>query len=299
MSKRESLLRYTCIINKVRSQPSTLNEIQDYLMTQGEIQGFRYDISARTFKRDLEEIFSLYKIDICYDFSTRTYKVNEDDDTETNIRMLEAFDTLNMLKVSEGISNYVFFERRKPKGTEFLYVLLHAIKHKLQINMKYQKIWSDEVTDRIIEPYALKESQNIWYVLAYQPNDDKVKTFGLDRIVDIDVLKRRFQVKKDFNIHEAFKYCFGIDSHGSEKPEEIILSFDPEEALYIKNLPLHETQEIIVDNEEECQIKLKLFLSYDFIMQIRSRGNRVKVLKPLKLKNMIIQQLKETLDLYE
>jgi predicted DNA-binding transcriptional regulator YafY len=165
--------------------------------------------------------------------------------------------------------------------------------------MKYQKIWSDEVTDRIIEPYALKESQNIWYVLAYQPNDDKVKTFGLDRIVDIDVLKRRFQVKKDFNIHEAFKYCFGIDSHGSEKPEEIILSFDPEEALYIKNLPLHETQEIIVDNEEECQIKLKLFLSYDFIMQIRSRGNRVKVLKPLKLKNMIIQQLKETLDLYE
>jgi predicted DNA-binding transcriptional regulator YafY len=299
MSKRESLLRYTCIINKVRSQPSTLNEIQDYLMKQGEIQGFRYDISARTFKRDLEEIFSLYKIDICYDFSTRTYKVNEDDDTETNIRMLEAFDTLNMLKVSEGISNYVFFERRKPKGTEFLYVLLHAIKHKLQINMKYQKIWSDEVTDRIIEPYALKESQNIWYVLAYQPNDDKVKTFGLDRIVDIDVLKRRFQVKKDFNIHEAFKYCFGIDSHGSEKPEEIILSFDPEEALYIKNLPLHETQEIIVDNEEECQIKLKLFLSYDFIMQIRSRGNRVKVLKPLKLKNMIIQQLKETLDLYE
>ncbi len=299
MSKRESLLRYTCIINKVRSQPSTFNEIQDYLMTQGEIQGFRYDICARTFKRDLEEIFSLYKIDICYDFSTRKYKVNEDDDTETNIRMLEAFDTLNMLKVSEGISNYVFFERRKPKGTEFLYGLLHAIKHKLQINMKYQKIWSDEVTERIIEPYALKESQNIWYVLAYQPNDDKVKTFGLDRIVDIDVFKRRFQVKKDFNIHEAFKYCFGIDSHGSERPEEIILSFDPEEALYIKNLPLHETQEIIVDNEEECQIKLKLYLSYDFIMQIRSRGNRVKVLKPLKLKNMIIQQLKETLKLYE
>jgi predicted DNA-binding transcriptional regulator YafY len=299
MSKREYLIRYTCIINKVRSRPSTLEEIQDYLMMQGEIQGFRSNISARTFKRDLDEILSLYNIEICYDFSTKKYRVNEDNDSESSSRMLEAFDTLNMLNVSEGISNYVFFERRKPKGTEYLHDLLQAIKHKVQIKMRYQKIWSDEVTERIIEPYALKESQHIWYVMANEPTADKVKTFGLDRIVSIEMLKRRFQVKNDFNLHDAFKYCFGIDSHGSETPEEIILSFDPEEALYIKNLPLHETQEIIMDNEDECRIKLKLYLSYDFIMQIQSRGNRVKVIKPAKLKQIIIENLKETLKMYQ
>ena len=299
MSKRESLLRYTSIINKVRNRPSTLKEIEDYLEIQGEIQGFRSDISARTFKRDLEEIYSLYKIDIQFDFSLKKYKIQEDADLESNTRMLEAFDTLNMLKVSDGLSKYVYFEHRKPKGTEHLYGLLHAIKNKLQVNLSYQKIWSDEVTHRMVEPYALKESQNIWYVLAYQPNEDKVKTFGLDRIVHLDILKRKFTMKKDFNVEEAFKYCFGIDSYGSDKPEDVLLSFDPEEALYIKNLPLHQTQEIVVDNEEECRVKLKVYLSYDFIMQIRSRGDRVKVLKPVRLRNMIIQGLNNTLALYE
>lgn len=298
MARRDSLLRYSCIINKLRSKPSTLSEIQHYLEIQGEIQGFRADLSARTFKRDLYEIFSLFRIDIHFDFSARTYKIVEDIYSVSNSRMLEAFDTMNMLHISEGISQYVFFEQRKPKGTEHLHTLLHAIKNKLQVRLLYQKIWSDEISERIIEPYALKESQYLWYVLAYQPNEYKVKTFGLDRIVHMDILKRKFTMKRDFNVEDAFKYCFGIDSFGSEKPEDILLSFDPEEALYIKNLPLHPTQEIVLDNENECRIRLKLYLSYDFIMQIRSRGDRVKVLKPARLRHMIVNGLNDTLALY-
>jgi predicted DNA-binding transcriptional regulator YafY len=57
---------------------------------------------------------------------------------------------------------------------------------------------------------------------------------------------------------------------------------------YIKSLPLHESQEVLVDNEQEILIKLKIYLTHDFLMDILSHGENVKVIQPAGL----IEQLK-------
>ena len=64
---------------------------------------------------------------------------------------------------------------------------------------------------------------------------------------------------------------------------EIILSFDPFQGKYIKTLPLHHTQQVLFDNEDELQIKLKLCITFDFVMELLSNGNRMKVLQPQAL----------------
>jgi len=65
-----------------------------------------------------------------------------------------------------------------------------------------------------------------------------------------------------------------------EEPQEVILSFDPAQWKYMKLMPLHELQQILVDNNNELQIKLLLYLTYDFEMELLSYGEYVKVLKP-------------------
>lgn len=72
-----------------------------------------------------------------------------------------------------------------------------------------------------------------------------------------------------------------------DTPQEIILSFDPFQGKYIKTLPLHESQQILIDNKDELQLKLNLYLTYDFIMELLSYGEKVKVLKPRSLANEI------------
>ena len=54
-----------------------------------------------------------------------------------------------------------------------------------------------------------------------------------------------------------------------------------------KSLPLHSSQEILVDNEKQLQIKIHIFITEDFIMELLSHGNRVKVLEPKSLANEI------------
>lgn len=298
MSKRETIARYNLIINKLRKHPATFTEIAEYLAFESELQEYNFNVSKRTFQRDIEDIRSLYSIDIQYDFSRRVYHIDIDEQLEQNKRILEAFDTFNALNISDRLSNHIHFEKRRPQGTENLYGLLHAIKNETQISFSYQKFEADEVTHRIAEPYAIKEFKNRWYVLANDLKDQKVKSFALDRLSKLEITRRKFQLPHDFNVNEHFKYCFGIISPNNEKPREVILSLDPLQGKYIKTLPLHESQEILKDDETELLIKLKLFITHDFVMEILSLGENVKVIQPLSLITKIKKALEAALKLY-
>jgi predicted DNA-binding transcriptional regulator YafY len=280
MSKRESIARNNLIIKKLRKQPSSFSEISDYLAFESDLQEYNFYISKRTFQRDIDDIRSVYNIDIQYDFSRKVYFIDSDEQPEINERILEAFDTFNALNISDRLSNFIHFEKRRPQGTENLYGLLHAIKNKVQISFSYQKFWDENISQRIAEPYALKEFENRWYVLAKDLNDKKVKSFALDRLSELDITKEKFQLPDDFNVNEHFKYCFGIISPNEDNPQEVILSFEPFQGKYIKTLPLHESQVILKDNDDELLIKLKLFVTHDFFMEILSFGDNVKVIKP-------------------
>jgi len=71
MSKRESIARYNLVIKKLRKHPASFAEISDYLSLESELQDYNFNVSKRTFQRDLEDIRSLYNIDIQFDFSRR------------------------------------------------------------------------------------------------------------------------------------------------------------------------------------------------------------------------------------
>ena len=299
MSKRESITRYSLIIKKLRKNPATFNEISEYLAFESELQDYNFTVSKRTFKRDIEDISSLYNIDIVYDFSRKVYFIDFDEEPEVNERILEAFDTFNALNISDRLSDYIHFEKRRPQGTENLYGLLHAIKNKVQISFAYQKFWEGTITARVVEPYALKEFRNRWYVLANDLKDQKVKSFALDRLSELEITNRKFRLPADFNINDHFKYSFGIISPNEQKPQEVILSFTPFQGKYIKTLPLHHSQEIITDNEEELVIKLTLFVTFDFLMEVLSYGDNVKVIQPESLIKDVINTCKNVLELYK
>jgi predicted DNA-binding transcriptional regulator YafY len=299
MSKREILLRYNLIINKLRNKPATFKEIEDYLERESELQEYKLTVCIRTLSRDLDDIRIILNINIKYDFSKKVYYINNDGQPEVNNRMLEAFDTFQALNLSDSFSNYIHFEKRKPQGTENLHGLLHSIKNRYLIKFDYQKFWDSEATHRKAEPYALKEFKNRWYILAKDLKDNKIKTFALDRLIKLETTAKKFNYPSNYNVEEHYKYCFGIISPNGQKPEEVILSFKPFQGKYLKTLPLHQTQEVILDNEEELQLRLKLCVTHDFLMELLSFGDQVKVLQPQELVNELKKTYLNTLEQYQ
>jgi predicted DNA-binding transcriptional regulator YafY len=196
---------------------------------------------------------------------------------------MEAFEIFNSLNIAQDLAPFVHLEKRKPQGTENLYGLLHAIKNNFQIMFDYQKFWEEESHQRLVEPYALKEFKSRWYIIAKDNKDTTVKSFALDRLTHLEISNRKFDFPKNYNIEENYRYCFGIISPNDEEPQDIILSFDPYQGKYIKTLPLHETQQVIIDNENELQVKLKLCVTHDLLMELLSFSDNVKVLQPKSL----------------
>jgi len=276
----------------------SFKQIADFLAFESELQEYNFNISKRTFQRDLEDIRSIYNIDIQYDFSKKVYFIDYDEQPEVYGRILEAFDTFNALNISDRLSGYIHFEKRRPQGTEHLYGLLHAIKNRFQIKFIHQKYWEDKITKRIVEPYALKEFKNRWYVLAKDLNDNNIKSFALDRISGLEITNIKFPLSDDYNIKEHYEYCFGIISPNGHTPQDVILSFNQLQGKYIKSLPLHHSQKILIDNEKELRIQLKIFLTHDFFMELLSYGKNLKVIQPKSLIKDIKRACENMLELY-
>lgn len=282
MSKRDYIIRYLLIVKKLRnSRFATFNEINEYIQREFELLDTPRNISLRTFQRDLNEIRTIFNIDIRCNNSNQYY-IAEEENSGFNNRMMEAFDIINSLSAGQQLAPHIILEKRCPLGTEHLYGLLHAIRNKHVVRFSYQKYYEPEITSREVEPYALKEFKGRWYLLSMDHKDDIVKTFALDRMNDLEILKKKFAYPTDMNPNDYFKNCFGITTSEEDVPEQIILSFEPLQGKYIKSYPLHGSQKIMVDNETELLIELNLFVTHDLIMELLSYGE-VKVISPESL----------------
>ncbi len=288
MSKQDFIFRYLAIIRKLRnSGEATFREIVNYLEEQTELTDRPARLSIRTFQRDLKEIEALFRVRIVYDFSQKVYFIEEDERSDLNNRMLESLDTINMLRMATDLSPVMFVEKRKAHGTHHFYGLVHAIQNRIVLLLMHQKFDDDEPTIREVAPYALKESRGRWYLLAKDLSDKRIKTFGLDRVLSFQNTPRRFDYPPNLNVNQHFRYCFGVINPEDQEPEEIILSFSPEQGKYVKSYPLHESQEVMADTAEELRIRLHLFVTYDLIQEILSYGDRVKVMAPRVLQEEV------------
>lgn len=290
MSKRGYISRYFLIIKKLRITPySSFKELQSYLDKQIEFLQMQDDtlnmgFSKRTLQRDIREIRNLFGVDIEYSTSSKGYYIIQNESENMNFqRMIEAFDMFNSLNIAQDISDFIHLEKRRPQGTENLYGILHGVKNKLTIKFSYLKFWEDEVSQRLVDPYGLKEFKNRWYVLARDNKDGRVKSFALDRLSNLEFTNTTFDIPTNYNIEDSYRYCFGIISPDDEQPQEIILSFNPFQGKYIKTLPLHDTQQVLIDDENELRIKLMLCVTHDLLMELISFGDNMKVLQPQSL----------------
>lgn len=295
MSKIGYIQRYLLIIRKVKNKPyislkELISEIEKEISIYEDTDTI--GLSKRTIQRDFADIGNLFKIDIKYSKAYNGYYIPENKNLGIE-KQLEYFDLLGTL--DSNLEKIVFAEKKKSKGTEYLYPLIAAIKNSNIIEFRYRK-FDNTVTKetRIVQPYALKEFKNRWYLLAVEIDGrleerGQIKTWGLDRIEHLYPTGKLFHKNTLLNVEDEFRNCFGIHSDKDKEPEEVILSFAPVSGRYNEALPLHESQQTIIDNENELRIRLKLKITNDFIMELLSQSENMKVIAPDYLKEKLTE----------
>lgn len=296
MSSIETLLRHKLIINKLYRTPLTWKELHSYLDHESKLQDRKFTFHQRTFQRHISDIFELYGVTIANDPSTNRYFI-ESDGTYTD-RSMQAFDMLNLIRLGDNSTKVMLFERRRPMGTEHLAGILHAIRNNMLLIFDYHKFYETESESRKLLPLIIKEAKNRWYVVGHDLDKNALRVFAVDRIANLEFGKKQPASRYTDDVDQYFKNSFGVLLATEDQDvEEIVLSYSPFQGKYIKSMPLHESQQLLVDNEEEVRVRLRLYVTRDLIMEILSVGAQVKVLAPQSLADTVRAEHQKAMEL--
>jgi len=299
MSKLIYFKRYLYIIDRLRSRPCDFAALQEYVMRKLVKEDIKTDFeyAIRTFERDKKDVFDLFGIIIRYNRKDKTYFIDEDEIEDQSItRMIDAFSIHHALKEGNKLSPSVFLEKRKSLGTENIHGIIHAIQNLFILKFTHKKHWDDFTTQRDVKPIAIKESQQRWYLIALDKKDEKIKTFGLDRISNLMITDTKFK-PIPYNVEKEFKHAFGVETY--EPVQKIVLEFPWQQGNYIKSFPLHESQHILEENEERVLLEIAIHSTNDIMMELLKYGSNVKVMAPISLQNEIKNSIAEMSKLYQ
>lgn len=297
MAKVGFYKRYLYIIDRLQSVPSSFQELQGYVINRLERDdlGGDFDFSIRTFDRDKKDIFDLFGILIQYNRKDKVYYIEDEIEDTSSTRMIEAFSIHQALKDGNKITPSVYLESRKSSGTHLINGIIYAIQNRIQIIFTHTKFWDMEITTRTVNPIAIKESQHRWYLIAEDTKDKKVKNFGLDRISNFKITETKFK-PITYNVNKAYKHAFGVETYAPE--QKVVLEFSWQQGNYIKSFPLHDSQKIVIDNENQLIVELLIHPTNDFIMELMRFGAEVKVIEPEVLQNTIKDRVSDMIKLY-
>jgi predicted DNA-binding transcriptional regulator YafY len=196
--------------------------------------------------------------------------------------------------------NYIQFDIASgDAGYEWIEPLMKAIIDKSPVEITYHKYGSTP-EKKLISPYVLKEFRNHWYLIGFDQLKSKLtKVYALDRILEINASKEEYHTDEDFNAEAYFKYSFGVYHRHNEQPEIIELEFSGNLAAHIFKHPLSSTQKSKWSNDGTVlYVQIELYVGPEIVSELLRYGSSVKVVAPSKLKEMLLESLNNTLQLY-
>ncbi len=89
------------------------------------------------------------------------------------------------------------FARQGADDSGVARVVSEGITRRRLIRLEYYKPNEDEFSERVLEPYALINGREGWYVATFDPEKDAVRHFRLDRVKHIEVLEETFEPRAE------------------------------------------------------------------------------------------------------
>jgi len=201
---------------------------------------------------------------------------------------------------SEEVDQYVQFETGNTStGSDYLAPLLSAIKNSNIVYFDYESFVSGNRKRRKVTPLLLKEYRNRWYLISNDMVKDKIITYGLDRMGNLDATDQSGEKPKAFNPDLYFKHSIGITASDDVIPQEIKFKAKNVAAKYIDSQPFHQSQEVVLTNNDFTTFSLFVQVSEELIRELMSYGGEVEVIAPQTLKTEITKRVNEMYKIYK
>lgn len=270
--------------------------------------------SRRTFNNHRLAVADLFGIDIDCDRSTNRYFIPYSGDVLDNNEsigwLVNTFTVNSLLSLGkERLSGRVSVEEI-PSGQKYLTAIMQAMEDGKELEIAYGKYSSDSSETLHVQPFAVKEHEKRWYLVAFcheragadRRNDDinAWRVYGLDRITSLQVTDVSFRMPKDFDVDGIFSQSYGIYfPKAGQKPVTIRFKVTDEEARYLRDLPIHRSQ--VEENAAKGYgriFRIRVIPNRNLTMEFCRHAGRLEVIEPEEVRLSVKEELEKAYKQY-
>lgn len=289
------------LVDILMIRPLTLAEIQDKWQ-QASVNGDGDILTERTFNRYRRDTEELMQVEIeCdkrsgnkYFIANKNYlkgdKMAEWILTSYRLRSLSK----NLRKRSAVIMDPA------PPAAHLLEPIMHAIDNKNALRFIYKSHFKEPKKVHFI-PAFVRLCHHRWYVIGVNLESLKQRVYAFERIQELHISEDGSSAAnsliQEIMPSEYFANSYGVINEGDPTLIEI-RAFWPQDA-YLKDVPLHHSQEVIRERDGYTDFQLYVRPSYDFIQALLSNREKVIVLEPIELRTEILSILEKMQESYK
>lgn len=261
-------------------------------------------VSIRTLQRDIENLRTHYGLELEYSHDHQGYFLRAESNYIVHVflRLLHLLHpgtaVLDALRRGGKLEYIHLGNDVAMSGIHQIQEIMQAIHGKKVIRFNHLNYYTEEQKRIELQPLLMKEYHERWYVYGYVLNISEYRTFGIDRISDLEVTEKIFQPDPLHNAASRFNEQIGVTMADGELVE-VIVKFSPLQARYVKSLPWHHSQEVLQEGASGTLIRWYLKVNFELLQNILQCGEEVEVIQPSSLREQMIRTLQNALNQYQ
>lgn len=157
-----------------------------------------------------------------------------------------------------------------------------AVLGRKRLKFDYRARSTNEATQRTVSPQRLTHYRDNWYLDAWDPAREGLRSFALDRIARAEVLDAAAEDRPDAELNQHLASSYGIFS-GAPKAWATI-RFSPHAARWVADEHWHSQQQGQWLKDGRYELKVPYSNSRELLMDVLKYGPDAEVVAPVSLR---------------
>lgn len=163
--------------------------------------------------------------------------------------------------------------------------LQQAHSERRKVRIRYDSYYERATIGSVVRPYRLHFVNRAWYLIAHSESHDAVRTFKLDRITSVKLLRETYEPDPNFSIDDYFGLAWCMIPEGTV--HHVRLRFLPKVAGNVEEVSWHKTQRFSVESDGSCTFEVDVDGLAEITWWILGYGDQVIVEEPAELRERI------------
>lgn len=147
-----------------------------------------------------------------------------------------------------------------------------------------------------LHPYRLCLVKQAWYLIARPDKEQFPRTFRVARFKTLRISEINAHVPADFSLQEYFGNAWAVYRGGQSYDVEIV--FSPDAATIVTEGVWHPTQKVCDHKNGSVTLTFRVDGLNEIVRWVLGWGSRAKVIQPAELREMVLDQLQQSLEAY-